>query len=194
MLRTRYQKFYAIWYRLVTLRSSPRKVAGGLALGIFVSLTPTFGVQMPIAVAVAALLRVNAASTLVGVYLTNVVTVWPLYVLCYRVGRLVVGGTPADEVEFSSAGGIYRLLEMGQRGIALIGTELIGAIIVGALAAPCVYFLTLFGVVRYRRARLNRRIQKMRRRLEQTNTATTDCTWIPKPPATRRRRRRASGA
>lgn len=174
MLRKLYQKLYAVWYRLVTLRSSPRKVAGGLALGIFVSLTPTFGVQMAIVVAVAALLRVNAASALVGVYLTNVVTVWPLYVLCYRVGRVVVGGTPADEVVFSRAGGIYRLLELGQRGLVLIGTELIGAVIVGTLAAPCVYFLTLFGVVRYRRARLNRRIRRMRRRLEQANTATTE--------------------
>ena len=174
MLRKLYQKLNRVWYRLVTLRSSPRKVAGGLALGIFVSLTPTFGLQMAIVVGLAALLRVNAASAVVGVYLTNPVTVAPLYLLCYKVGRLVVGGGPVPEADISAIGLFSWVLRLGGQWVTWMGIEFLGALIVGTLAACCVYFPTLFGVVRYRRARLNRRIRRMRRRLEQANTATTE--------------------
>ena len=166
MWRKIWQKLARLWYKLVTLKSSPRRIALGFAIGVFISYTPTFGLQTVIAIGVAALLRLNPIATIAGTYVTNIVTAPPLYMMCYEVGRFVLGaqsaaGDPAQpELEWS-------ILRLGWMGLRWAGVEMVGALIVGVISAVPSYFLVLFGVVSYRRARLNRRIQKMPRRIEQ---------------------------
>jgi len=152
-----------LWYKLVTLKSSPRKIAAGLAVGIFLAYTPTFGFQTILAIGCATLLRINPVSTVVGVYLTNIFTVAPIYALCYSVGRYLIGSEPLQNpAQFNSW---VTFLKAGPR---VIYTELIGGLVVGIITAIPAYFLALLGIVRYRRVRLNRRIERMRRRITQT--------------------------
>ena len=161
MLRKIVHQIARLWYKLVTLRSSPKKIAAGLAIGVFISFTPTFGFQTVLAIGCAALFKVNPVSTVMGVYLTNPFTFVPVYALCYSVGRRILGMEPlhSPAIVFKS---LPALLTHGPQ--ILVGV-LIGGVVLGLLAGPLAYFLALFAVVRYRVARLNRRIEKMRRRI-----------------------------
>lgn len=177
MLKKLYHRLRQIWYRLVVLKSSPRKVALGFALGVFISFTPTFGCQIALVVALAALLRFNPVSATVGVYVTNFVTVVPLYVLCYKIGCWVIGYEPGSGLGLAGVwreSGFYGLLLLGKRGMRWIAIESIGAVIIGTLSGVPSYFLVLFGVVRYRRARLARRYRKLRERMGESRPMTTE--------------------
>jgi uncharacterized protein (DUF2062 family) len=50
LLRRAYERF-------VKIRGRPREIALGFALGVFIGMTPTIGIQMPIAVFFAALVK-----------------------------------------------------------------------------------------------------------------------------------------
>lgn len=94
-------------YRLVLpmlrTRHGPRYTARGVAVGMLVALTPTVGVQMPIVLALWLLVRslyprwdfnplVGAAWT----WVTNVLTVPPVYYVFYLTGRAMLGHYQSD--------------------------------------------------------------------------------------------------
>ena len=56
--------------RFVRLRGLPDEIAKGVALGIFIGMTPTFGFQMPIALFFAYLLRENRLAAILGAEFT----------------------------------------------------------------------------------------------------------------------------
>ncbi len=77
--------------RFVRLRGLPTEIAKGMALGIFIGMTPTFGFQMAIALFFAYLLRENRLAAILGVWITNPVTAPFIYAAEYEVGRRVLG-------------------------------------------------------------------------------------------------------
>lgn len=70
---------------------TPRSKAGGVALGVFIAFTPTVGIQMPIAFGLATLFGVNQPLAVAMAWLTNPVTVPPIYYFEYRVGAWLLG-------------------------------------------------------------------------------------------------------
>ncbi len=66
-----------------------RSVAFGLALGVFVAFMPILG-QMLVAAALAILFRVNLPISVMAVWLTNPLTIAPIYYLCYQVGAALL--------------------------------------------------------------------------------------------------------
>jgi len=77
--------------RFVRLRGLPDEIAKGIALGIFIGMTPTFGFQMPIALLFAYLLRENRLAAVLGVWVTNPLTAPFIYAAEYEIGRLLLG-------------------------------------------------------------------------------------------------------
>jgi len=73
--------------RFVRLRGLPDEIAKGVALGIFIGMTPTFGFQMAIAIFFAYLLRQNRLAAVLGVWVTNPVTAPFIYAAEYEIGR-----------------------------------------------------------------------------------------------------------
>ena len=174
LLRRIYRRLAGVWYKLVTLKSSPRKIALGFALGIFLSFTPTLGVQTAMAIGLAALLRINPISAALGVYLTNPVTAVPIYAVCYTIGAGLLGVSQhaVQHVGPQKEGGfLLRVLSLGKSGLVWMGVEMAGAVTLGLPSAVAAYFAALAGIVNFRRARLNRRIERMHRRIaEQADT------------------------
>jgi uncharacterized protein (DUF2062 family) len=82
--------------RVLALDDSPHCKALGVAIGMFVGLTPTVGLQIVIVLTLAWLTRrlfsFNVSAALVTVYVSNPVTVLPIYWLNYQVGTLFVAG------------------------------------------------------------------------------------------------------
>ena len=81
---------------ILKLDDSPHHVALGIAIGMFIGLTPTVGVQMICVITLAFLTRrlfvFNRLAALLTVYVTNPVTTLPIYWFNYEVGRLFVDG------------------------------------------------------------------------------------------------------
>ncbi|PCJ33179.1 MAG: ATP-binding protein [Gammaproteobacteria bacterium] len=66
-----------------------RSVAGGLALGLFIGFMPILG-QMFVAAALAIWLRVNLPIAATAVWVSNPLTVAPIYFFVYKVGAWVL--------------------------------------------------------------------------------------------------------
>ena len=152
--------------RILGLHDTPHRIAWGVFLGFVVAFTPTVGMQMVIYLLIAAVLRANKVSGIPPIWLTNPVTVVPIYYGCWRVGAWVLGTDEDPErgrriIEHLAGGAGWswgRLLEgafWSELGHTLwsLGAELwLGGVIVGSLLGAAAYPLTLWGVRAYRRA------------------------------------------
>jgi uncharacterized protein (DUF2062 family) len=123
--------------RFVRLRGAPDEIAKGVALGIFIGMTPTFGFQIVLALFFAWLLKENKLAALLGVWITNPVTAPFIYALEYESGRLLLGMTRARlPVEFSFSA-------FGHLGWEVLLPLTLGSILYGVLCASLSYALTL---------------------------------------------------
>lgn len=77
------------YLRLVRIDDSPEKIAGGVALGVFLGIFPTFGVGLILAVALASWLHVNRAAAILGSLIMNPLTTPFFWTLSTTVGALV---------------------------------------------------------------------------------------------------------
>ena len=75
-----------------------RSMAGAFAVGLFFAWVP-MPLQMVMAAAAAILFRTNMALSVVLVWVTNPVTIPPMFYFAYLVGTWVIG-TPPQEFEF----------------------------------------------------------------------------------------------
>lgn len=67
-----------------------RAIAGGVSLGLFISLTPTIPLQMLLAASGAIYFRVNLPIALALCWVTNPVTAVPIYLYEWRLGRYIL--------------------------------------------------------------------------------------------------------
>lgn len=77
--------------RVKRIDDSPRKVARGLAAGIFVTFTPMFGLHFPFAMLVAYLVRGNILAALAATFFGNPLTFPIIAWVCYRLGAYMLG-------------------------------------------------------------------------------------------------------
>ena len=65
--------------KVLHANDTPHRIALGIAIGVFIGLTPTVGLQMIIALALATALRANKVVCIPMVWITNPVTLVPIY-------------------------------------------------------------------------------------------------------------------
>ena len=160
--------FRAVLKWLIRLRRSPRAVAGGFALGVFLAFTPTIGFQLVLAVFLATFLNLNRPAALVAVWITNVATMAPIYTFNYWVGSLFWSGPPVDEVysTFTTIGAQLVKMDFWEfqnqfqtmlgLSSALIIPLLIGSFIVALIGAALTY-LGALGIIHIMLARRQRK-------------------------------------
>lgn len=141
---------------LLHLDDPPRRLACALAVGVFISCTPFWGLQTLLAILVAGLFRLNRAATLLGTW-TNLPWFAPfVYGLAIKVGFLVTPGLrEADaaplEVLLRDPGSVsWSTVWSWLRGSSL--PLLVGTAIVGAVAAAVTYTIAFVALARRRRA------------------------------------------
>jgi hypothetical protein len=139
--------FQRAYDRFIKLRGCPREIARGFAVGIFVGFTPTLGVQMLIAVPLAALLKSNKLAAAAGVWISNPVTVPFIYGLTYFVGSRLTGLSGHPSIGFAPG---ITLVEVAARAPHFFWTLAVGGIAVGLPVAVAGYSLSLAAVTRYR--------------------------------------------
>jgi len=86
----RIEKFFI--YRVLHVDDTPHRIALGVAVGIFVTWTPTIGFQMILTVLLSWLLGANKLVGVPFVWISNPVTLPPIYGPNCYVGSLILGG------------------------------------------------------------------------------------------------------
>ncbi len=87
------------WFvHLLHLDDSAHRIALGAAVGMFVALTPTIGLQMLIVLLVLLFIPGNRVAGLPIVWITNPATAVPIYLFNYRVGVWVLGQSPGVDL------------------------------------------------------------------------------------------------
>lgn len=168
-----------LYRRVLHADDTPHRIALGIALATFVALTPTVGLQTILAVGVAALFRANKAVCIPIVWITNPVTMGPIYGACWWLGSVLMGSTGGDFATIenrlraagaSESGWVSQIFSYefwaGLFGLMLeFGTELwVGCLFVGAVSGVLLYFLSYRGIVVYRSRRTSRMQQRIDRR------------------------------
>ena len=162
------------------------QIALGVAIGFFVGWLPIVGIQMVVAVVVCSIMRANKVVPIFPIWLTNPVTIVPIYSFNYWIGWLIVGGPPLTDLAAvlkkmisppEAIEGMNRLsawwegVKHGMGELLSMGWDMqlplwLGCVIVGlALAVPSYYISYRFvesfreAVAKKRQLRQNRRRQ-----------------------------------
>jgi len=139
-----------IYDRFVKVKGEPREIALGFGLGIFIGMTPTMGIQMPIAVFFAALFKWSKISAAFGVWITNPLTSPFIYGLTYIVGAKVLGLKATLNLPDDLTWSIVK--EILKNAPAIFGALTVGGIIIGLPLAVLSYYLSIAAVNKYQQS------------------------------------------
>ncbi len=135
-----------------------RSLAGGTAVGLFVAFVP-IPMQMLLAAAIAIWVRVNLPLSVSLVWITNPITMPPIFYFAYKLGAFLLGMSIVEtSFSFSQEWLLYTLGHFLQ-------PLLLGSLILGTLSALCGYlfisFLWRVQVTQLWRSRRKRRLKKL---------------------------------
>jgi len=140
---------------LIKLRGSTRAIAGGFALGVFIAFTPTVGIQMFLGAIFATLFNLNRPAAIIPAWITNPVTIPPIFAFNYWVGYLLLGGPSVTSVYHQlidickklATLNMFQITDQFMAFVAL-GKEIViplivGSVVVGGVCAVITYWLSL---------------------------------------------------
>ena len=157
-------KLKGFFRKLLQLDDTPERIARGVALGTLIGMTPTVGIQMTLAVIFAAISRANRLAAVALVWLSNPVTIVPIYWFDYWFGGLIlkpfINIEPLTWADIEKAlsvksSGFFGVLWGFIRGLGQITAQaypvmFLGGFVSGTLLGVFAYIFTLRAVRRYR--------------------------------------------
>ncbi|MEM7475171.1 MAG: DUF2062 domain-containing protein [Planctomycetota bacterium] len=149
-------------YRVLHADDPPHTLALGIAVGMFVTFLPLIGFQMMISFFLAWLLRANKVVGVPIVWISNPLTLVPIYYPCYVVGCKILGmEVVSDKWDVINAEWDLLLTEASTRWIDKVrfwwdilvdslAPLSVGCLLVASLAAVVSYYISLFAIRKYR--------------------------------------------
>ena len=161
-LRAKIESQLKYWMnRTRALNGEPRYVAMGMAVGIFVSATPTIPFQTLIAVALCLIVRGSKSAAAVGVWLSNPVTFPVFYLASYKTGTVLFGISNGHEIASYAASDLLKL------GVDITVAAMVGGIIIGIILGVIAYLFTYKAVTKIRsREKRQKRLLGRRKKTE----------------------------
>ena len=86
--------FCSLLAKIKRLQGNPHYIAMGMAIGVFIGVTPTIPFHTALAIALAFVLRGSKPAAAIGVWIANPLTIPLFYYASYRVGSVFMGGNP----------------------------------------------------------------------------------------------------
>jgi len=147
---------------ILSLDSHPGHISTGFAVGVFVSFTPFFGLHMAMAIALAFIFRLNKVTCITGSWVNTPITVAPVLIAIYNLGRFLLGEPPRQLT--------FKDLEW-QHLQPYAKSLLLGSSIIGFCAAVAAYFICYWLVIAFRRkdaalAEITREMEEVGEELE----------------------------
>jgi uncharacterized protein (DUF2062 family) len=116
------------------LSGDPRYIGRGMAIGVFVSMTPFFPFHTAIAVTMSVFLRGSKRAAAVAVWLSNPLTIPICYFIIYKLGITILGTESIYDPEWKN---FTDLLKMG---VDIVYAMIVGGFVLGtALGIPTYY-------------------------------------------------------
>ena len=128
--------------KILSLDAHPGHISVGFAVGVSISFTPFFGLHTPMAIALAFLFRLNKVSCITGAWVNTPLTMLPILMASYNLGRFL-RGKPAKTLTFQSLD--WLSLKPYAKSI------LLGSSLIGFAAAILAYFICYWMVTFFRR-------------------------------------------
>ena len=154
-----------LYERFLRIRGEPREVALGFALGIFVGMTPTIGVQTPIAIFLAALFKWSKLSSAIGVWISNPLTAPILYGVTYITGAKILSLEPVFNMPLSPTWSTFKA--MLQKAPQAFGAMTVGGALLGIPLAIVGYYLAYVAVEKYQ-TDVKKKLARQRAKLSDT--------------------------
>ena len=139
--------FHSIYQRFIKIHGTPREIALGFALGLFVATSPTMGFQIVIAVFLAAVFQWNKITAGLGVWITNPLTAPFIYSGTYVLGSNILGLD--NQFSFPDGFTITALVQMIKEAPKILSALTVGGIIIGAPLALAGYYIVYSLVKKY---------------------------------------------
>jgi uncharacterized protein (DUF2062 family) len=142
------QKFRNFINEAKKLKGDPKYIAKGIAIGVFVGITPTIPLHTGIAIALAFIFRASKPAAVIGVWSGNPITIPFLYAGSYHLGMFLIGETATIDISN------LNILELLHLGLDKFVAAILGSVILGIVPAVVAYFITrnIFTTIRARRA------------------------------------------
>jgi len=140
--------FQGLLKKLLELRDTPHAIAGGVACGIFIGITPIFGLKTLASLLSAWLLRCSKLAAVIAVSLTDVITpFWPVVLrVQYDIGFWILSNPHRFPPKFDphglKIGELLKWSTFSEIGIPM----LLGGVIMAAPCAAIFYAITYFTV------------------------------------------------
>jgi len=119
------------------LKGDPRYVATGMAIGVFIGVTPTIPLHTVLAVAIAFVFKCSKPAAIIGVWVGNPITIPFFYIGSYHLGTFLFDiSTPFNPDHIS----IHQLMGLG---LEITVAMNIGGVLLGIPFGVAAYFITL---------------------------------------------------
>ncbi|WP_025270069.1 DUF2062 domain-containing protein [Hippea sp. KM1] len=129
---------------LISLDDSPHKIAMSFAVGVFISISPFFGLHTVLAVVLSVLFKLNKLAAITGSWINNPWTTPLVYYLDYKIGAFILN----DKTNFNLKPFTFEhYIHDGKNAFWDI---LIGSVVFGLAASVVCYFLIKYAVGKYR--------------------------------------------
>ncbi|MBC2710162.1 MAG: DUF2062 domain-containing protein [Desulfosarcina sp.] len=140
------ERFSQMLVRMRQLEGNPHYIALGMAVGIFVSITPIIPLQTVVAVTLAFLVRGSKSAAALGTWLSNPLTIPLVYYANYKLGCMMLGYQKTlDSLAFDS---FSQLMELG---LEVTWAMIVGGVFIGAILGVVAYFVTFRVFITIRR-------------------------------------------
>ena len=124
--------------RFISLQGEPKAIAMGLAIGVFIGITPTIPFHTALIILACIAFRQNVSAAYLGSWLvSNPVTIPILYYTQYELGMHLLG-IAHDTFELAD----YSVSSILGLGVQILGPMLFGGLVMAPFFAVPAYFLT----------------------------------------------------
>ena len=91
-------RFRARLQNMLRIDASPKKIAMSFAVGVFIGFSPFFGLHTVFGLLAAYFFRLSRAATVTGVFITNPISLVPIYTFCIWLGMVILGVDMSDVI------------------------------------------------------------------------------------------------
>lgn len=166
LLSRRIRRF--IVHKILHADDPPHRLALGVAIGMFMTFTPTVGVQSILVALTAWVLRANKLVGMPMVWISNPATIVPIYYFCYVIGHTILGSEGVEDGWWQRLAyppqGWWNFVGFYWMNLMEIALPLwVGALVVGLCTAVPTYYLVYFLVRWYRIRRWGRLVPSVRK-------------------------------
>lgn len=147
-------KLKAFYIRFLKIRGTPEQISLGIALGIFIGMTPFMGFHTIAAITLASVFGWSKIAAGIGLFVTNSITAPIIYSFTYQLGSKIIGySDPGKLASLFKEDGFITLIKSSPM---IIADLLVGGAIIGIPLSIVGYYVT-FELVKSARTKWRKR-------------------------------------